>query len=265
MGPEALLARAGLEGPPPTPLSGGDIAQVWRSGDHVLKTHPAPPLGFFPAEAAGLRALARAGVRVPEVRWVGEEGLVLGWLAPGPPDWEGLAEMLVRLHGARVDRYGWEQEGFLATFPLPAGTGTAWTAQWVERRVGPLLAATRGRLGALAGRVERLLATYAPPAEGPVLIHGDLWRGNLHMSADGAALIDPSTWWGERGVDLAMMRLFGGFPPEFWAAYEARLPVPAAVAEAIPYHQLYFLLVHVHLFGKGYLSGVEGVLRRYDA
>jgi len=261
--PRAILKRAGLRADAVVPLAGGDVARVYRAGAYVVKTHAGPPPGMFPAEAEGLKALAAAGVRVPEVLWVGEEGIVLEYLPPGPPDWEGLAAMLAGLHRTRRPRYGWPRPGYLGTFPLPAGEDDAWGRYFRERRLGPLLAATRGALGELVHRIERLLAAYAPPTEGPTLLHGDLWQGNLHMSQAGPALLDPSVWVGERGMDLAMMRLFGGFPERFWAAYRERLPIPPEVEAALPFYQLYYLLVHVRFFGSGYLPAVRRVLERY--
>ncbi len=262
MRPEAVLAKAGLPAARLEPLAGGDIGRVYRAGAWVVKTHPAPPPGLFEAEATGLRALAQAGVRVPRVRWVGAEGMVLEYLPPGRPDWPGLAAMLAELHRHRGAAYGWDRTVYLGTFPLPAGFGQVWRAFWRERRVQPLLEATWDRLGGVGRRVERWLEAFDPPVEGPVLLHGDLWSGNVHMSAAGPALLDPSVWWGERGVDLAMMRLFGGFPEAFWRAYQARYPIPEAVEAALPFYQVYYLLVHVHFFGAGYVGALERLLRR---
>ena len=60
--------------------------------------------------------------------------------------------------------------------------------------------------------------------EGPCLIHGDLWSGNLLHGADGPVLVDPSAQAAERGLELGMMRWLGGFPASFWEAYEAAAP-----------------------------------------
>ena len=57
-----------------------------------------------------------------------------------------------------------------------------------------------------------------------------------------------------------MMRLFGGFPSEFWAAYEAAYPIPSPVERSIPAYTLVFVLVHVWLFGDGYLSAVDRII-----
>jgi len=260
--PKAVLEAAGLKAPAPEPLAGGDVARVYRAGPYVVKTHPSPPPGLFRAEAEGLSALAEAGVRVPRVLWVGEEGLVLEYLPPGPADWEGLARMLARLHTTRAPRYGWPRPGYLATFPLPAGEDKDWSRYFAEKRLLPLVQATRPRLGALARELEALVGGLELPTEGPTLLHGDLWSGNVHMSERGPALLDPSVWVGERGVDLAMMRLFGGFPRRFWEVYEEALPVPKELEAALPCYQLYYLLVHVYLFGEGYREAVRQALRR---
>ena len=94
------------------------------------------------------------------------------------------------------------------------------------------------------------------------MIHGDLWSGNVVHALDGPTLIDPSAWRGERAVDLAMMSLFGGFQGAM-ERYEQLHPIPKEVHEAIPFYQLYYLLVHVHFFGSSYVSSVRGVLNRY--
>lgn len=267
MDPLALLVHAGLDPGPHAPerLSGGDMGEVWRVGAWVVKTHPAPPPGLFPAEARGLAALAAAGARTPRVFWAGEEGLVLAYLPPGPPDWSDLARQLARLHTHRLEGYGEAEPVYLGRFPLPAGEGADWPKFWVERRLQPLIEATRTRLGELGGKLQRFVHAFPWPAEGPVRIHGDLWQGNVLMTRAGAALIDPSSWRGERAVDLAMMELFGGFPQAFWSAYEALAPVPEAVRAALPAYQLYFLLVHVHFFGAGYLAPIARTLEHYSA
>lgn len=254
MRPEVLLARAGEPLTALEPLPGGHMGEVVRAGRVVVKVGAHDP-EQFPAEARGLALLGDAGCRVPEVLYVDPDGLVMRWLAPGPDDWGGLALMLAQLHGTRVGGYGSSAPVFLGRIRLPAARGDARTVA-VDGRIGPVLDGVRGALGGLAARVDRVLAEVRPPEEGPVRLHGDLWSGNVHMAAEGAALIDPSGWCGERAVDLAMMTLFGGFPDAFWDAYEALLPIPDEVRAHLPYWRLYFLLAHVRFFGRGYLPAV---------
>jgi fructosamine-3-kinase len=241
------------------------MGEVWRVGELVVKSHPSPPAGLFLAEARGLRRLGAAGARVPEVHWAAEAGLVLEYLAPGPADWEGLGRMVARVHRDRSGSYGSAEPLFLGRFALPPGTSEHGVEVLVEHRLLPLLQATRARLGGLASRLERWMATAELPCEGASLVHGDLWSGNVHMAARGPALIDPSTQRAERGYDLAMMELFGGFPEAFWSAYEGVWPIPREVRETLAAYRLVFLLVHVHFFGSGYVSGVRGALDELGA
>jgi phosphatidylserine decarboxylase len=244
-------------------LAGGDMAEVWRSGSTVVKLGAGHPEQFV-AEATGLLALRETGARAPEVLYVDENALVMPYLEPGPPRPQELAGLISRLHGVRGERYGSEASVFLGRFRLPGGwSDGAWSEFWATQRLGPLLRASWTALEGLGPRVERLLAEYTPPVEGPVLLHGDLWSGNVYASKAGPALIDPSVWWGERGVDLAMMTLFGGFAGPCMERYRQLSPIPKEVEEAFAFYQLYYLLVHVLYFGRSYLPQVEEVLSCY--
>ena len=64
-------------------------------------------------------------------------------------------------------------------------------------------------------------------------------------------------------MDLAMMRLFGGFEEEVFRAYQAAWPLTAGHAERVALYQLYPLMVHVNRFGGSYATSVERSLARY--
>ena len=263
MRPEQLLQAAGLVAiEPPVRLSGGDMGEVHRIGEYVTKSHPSPPAGLFEAEARGLQRLTDAGIPVPVVRFVSDDGLVLEWLGNGVSDWRGLGELVARMHSTPQFRYGSPDEIFLGRFRLPAGESGDWASFFASHRIGPLLDATRDTLGSVADLVERAVREAPPTVEGPVLVHGDLWSGNFHFGTSGPVLIDPSCQAAERGLDLAMMELFGGFPEPFWDAYRANSPISDAVRASIPVHQLLYLLVHVHFFGTSYARGTEAAARQ---
>jgi fructosamine-3-kinase len=73
-------------------------------------------------------------------------------------------------------------------------------------------------------------------------------------------LIDPAVYGGHREVDLAMMRLFGGFRERTFAAYAEVYPLSTGHAARVALYQLYPLLVHVNLFGGSYAASVEAAL-----
>ncbi len=102
----------------------------------------------------------------------------------------------------------------------------------------------------LAGSLERF-DDGAPPAR----LHGDLWAGNRLVDPSGASwLIDPAAHGGHREFDLAMMRLFGGFAPAAFAAYEEAHPLSPGWADRVELHQIAPLVVHAIKFGGGYVG-----------
>ncbi len=89
-------------------------------------------------------------------------------------------------------------------------------------------------------------------------------RTNLHADERGQpALIDPAVYGGHREIDLAMMRLFGGFGARVFDASPTAeaWPLSPGHDRRVPLYQLYPLLVHVNLFGAGYVSQVGHALR----
>jgi fructosamine-3-kinase len=76
-------------------------------------------------------------------------------------------------------------------------------------------------------------------------------------------LIDPAVYYGHREMDLAMTKLFGGFDAELYTAYHNEWPLVPGWEERVDLCNLYPLLVHVNLFGGGYVAQVEGVLKRF--
>jgi fructosamine-3-kinase len=61
-----------------------------------------------------------------------------------------------------------------------------------------------------------------------------------------------------------MMRLFGGFPQRVFDAYHAVYPLAPGAHDRVELYQLYPLLVHLNLFGGGYVDSVVRIARRYE-
>jgi fructosamine-3-kinase len=111
--------------------------------------------------------------------------------------------------------------------------------------------------------IYKILDKEVPKAP-PALIHGDLWSGNFMVDAnDSPVLIDPAAYFGHRETDIAMTTLFGGFSSSFYDFYNSAFPLESDWQERIGLHNLYPLLVHVNLFGSGYVNQVNQVLRKF--
>ncbi len=265
-------------------LGGGDVAEAFRveldDGSTVFaKTHRRPPPHFFSTEAAGL-AWLRDGVAgtelsVPEVIGCSDDPplLVLSWIDEGggrPPDEPAVGRSLATLHRAGAPSFGREDRRTTGSRRLPNDPCATWAEFYGERRLRPLarLAAEAGALApetvADLDRLADRLDVVGGPAEPPARLHGDLWAGNRVVDADGRSwLIDPAGHGGHREFDLAMMRLFGGFGPDCFAAYHEANPLADGWEERVPLHQLAPLVVHAIKFGGGYRAATVDALAHY--
>ena len=75
-------------------------------------------------------------------------------------------------------------------------------------------------------------------------------------------IFDPASYYGDREADIALTELFGGFGPEFYAAYQATYPLDDGYPNRRDLYNLYHLLNHLNLFGSGYLARCEQVIGR---
>jgi protein-ribulosamine 3-kinase len=57
--------------------------------------------------------------------------------------------------------------------------------------------------------------------------------------------------------------LFGGFPAAFFESYNKNYPLFPGFSARSDVYNLYPLLVHVNLFGGGYLPQVVSILRQF--
>ena len=76
-------------------------------------------------------------------------------------------------------------------------------------------------------------------------------------------IFDPAVYYGNREVDIAMTKLFGGFPQEFYTSYQSSFPLVNGWENRVEIWNLYPLLVHTNLFGGGYINQVEFILKKY--
>jgi len=267
-------------------VRGGDVAQAYRyelgDGRTVFaKTHPSPPVGFFTTEAAGLRWLAEPGaVRVPEVLAVSDgDGddppfLVLGWIELGHPR-EGtevaFGRGLAVLHRAAPTAFGREDRRTTGSRGLPNEPCETWADFYATQRLAPLARLARDGRALPHDAIESLerldadrLRAVGGPEDPPARLHGDLWAGNRVVDADGESwLIDPAAHGGHREFDLAMMRLFGGFGADCFAAYDEAHPLSPGWESRVPLHQIAPLVVHAIKFGGGYVGAATEAIRRY--
>jgi len=255
------------------PLHGGDINQVYRvttdKGDFVLKRNDAIEFPkMFEAEAEGLAALRATNTFIiPDV--VGVDSfeqsafLILEFLpAANPSNWSIFGEQLAALHQHTREVFGFG-DNYIGSLPQSNSAATNPVTYFISERLEPQF--QLARKSGYAFNTDTLFKRLVDiiPDEPASLIHGDLWSGNYLSTPNGFALIDPAVAYAPREMDVAMMKLFGGFPKVVFEAYDASFPVMPGFDRRLEIWQLYYLLVHLNLFGRAYLSQVNGILNRF--
>ena len=258
---------------------GGDINSVFLlnciAESFVVKMNLASKFPvMFEAEAKGLQLLeATKGFKIPKVIAHGALDsyayLIIEFISPGRPSthfWDDFAEKLVALHKISQPQFGLDHDNYIGSLPqYNKQTATA-SEFYISQRLNPQfkLAAEKGFSFANLDRFFKNIAEVIPN-EVPALVHGDLWNGNYLVSEKGGpVLIDPAVAFAPREMDLAMMQLFGGFPSELFSTYHELFPLTENWDDRISLWQLYYLLVHLNLFGVGYLSQVKNILKKYS-
>lgn len=263
-------------------ITGGSINEAYKirttCGICFLKYNSASKYPeMFTKEKAALELLSGTNtVIVPEVLTSDTFGncsfLLLKYESPTKPTknyWTVFAKHLSSLHQVKAKHYGLDYDNYIGSLPQINTYKDDYIEFFISCRLNPLLrsAVDKGLLSHKDILQFENLYKLLPDmlsVEKPSLIHGDLWSGNLIVNHKGLpCVIDPAIYYGHRESDIAMTKLFGGFPISFYDTYQSCLPMEKGWEERIPIHQLYPLLIHVNLFGMSYASQLRNIITRY--
>jgi fructosamine-3-kinase len=228
---------------------------------------------MFATEVEGLETLRiTGGPCVPKPYLHGEDFLLMEDLSPAPQKqgyWEDFGVQMACLHNHTNERFGFEHDNYIGSTPQK----NSWEADgykfFAQHRLNfqVELAGKRGLLSKLEVEMAAKLGAKLHelvPAQPASIVHGDLWGGNATTDKKGApAIIDPAAHFGWAEADLAMTALFGGFNERFYSAYNEARPLEVGWRGRFEIYNLYHLLNHLNLFGRGYHGGVMRTLNRY--
>lgn len=278
---EEILGSPILKG---LPLSGGDISAAYllytQAGRFFCKiNHGKTAYDMFLAERAGLDAISgTSAIKAPEVVDCSlmKTGacLIMDYIEakrPSDKNWEALGFGLANLHQCSSVNFGFGRDNYIGSLPQSNFEHSSWDSFYLKERLLPQLHLAKKKnllsendIPSVNVLEDALIKFFSKTK--PSLLHGDLWSGNYLISSSGTPyLIDPAVYFGHSEVDLAMSNLFGGFGTNFYNAYQEILPKSPGYAERQDLYQLYYLLVHLNLFGMSYFLQVSNILKRYFA
>lgn len=259
-----------------SPVSGGSINQVYQlqtvKESYLLKVNDRFNFpGMFNLEAQGLETIrSTQTIAVPKVLLQGETDtesyLLMEWIVPGHTTQkasEALGEQLAQMHRHTSHSFGFNTDNYMGSLQQSNRQHERWSDFFIEERLKPMIriAQTKQLLTNADLRLFELLYQKLPglfTEEPPALVHGDLWGGNYLIDAHGKPyLIDPAVSFSNREFDIAMTTLFGGFDRRFYEAYNHHFPLQKGWQQRIKLWNLYPLLLHVNLFGGGYINQVR--------
>ena len=258
------------------PLSGGCIAEIYRADfddGEILVAKFAGEGGDLVLEAYMLDYLrAHSALPVPAVIHSADNLLIMEFIeTTGPLDASAqkhAGELLAALHAVSAPSFGHERDTLIGPLSQPNPRNASWLDFFRDQRLlymarvaldaGRLPTATMARIETLAGR---LGAWIEEPAQSS-LIHGDMWGGNvLARDARIAGFVDPAIYYADAEIELAFATLFSTFGEPFFRRYVEIRPIRAGFFDSRrDLYNLYPLLVHVRLFGGGYVASLEANL-----
>jgi fructosamine-3-kinase len=225
-------------------------------------------------EAAMLGHLA-PHLRVPEVLELTGDTLETEYIENdgqcSPQCEREAADALAALHRVGGERFGFERDTYIGPYRQSNAPMEEWIDFYRERRIldfavkafdeAQIDRAMLRRIEAVALRLESWLV---PPAR-PVLLHGDVWSGNVLVHRGHlAAFIDPALFYGHPEMELAFIGMFDTFGETFYRRYETHHPIaPDFFDTRADLYRIFPYLVHVRAFGGGYLAGLDRILRRF--
>ncbi len=272
-------------------VAGGCINQNYvlqtNLGNYFVKLNQANLVEMFVAEAKGLLQMqATNTIKVPQPICYGTVNdrayLVLEWLDLSKnmhQDWSFMGEKLALMHGFSVanlqlnqpldqpldQSFGWVMNNTIGSTPQLNPWTKNWAKFFAEERIGYQMQLAQRRGGQfpetskVVEAVYQALSNHQPQ---PSLVHGDLWGGNAAITNAGEPVIfDPATYVGDREVDLAMTKLFGGFPKEFYQGYHQTFPLAPGYEQRKNIYNLYHILNHFNLFGGSYANQANQIIR----
>ena len=265
------------------PVGGGSINNAYQiitntSEIFFCKINDASryPL-MFKKEKHGLQLLsAQHVIRVPEVICVdeahGQQIIIMEWIEQGRRNenfWKLFGKQLAALHTTCGTSFGLHEDNYMGALTQYNKPHSNWVAFFIHQRLEPQIKFARESHFLDKQHIVQFEKLYkALPTifsiEEPALLHGDLWSGNFLCGDNNEpVLIDPAVYYGHKTVDMAMTTLFGGFDQKFYDAYEYHHHIAKNYRQQWEVCNLYPLLIHLNLFGKGYLNQILSTINQY--
>jgi protein-ribulosamine 3-kinase len=264
-------------------LSGGCISNAYKitfedNLSYLIKVNEHFPADMFIKEAHGLQELRKSNaIKIPEVILYNHKFILLEFISGATKKkdfFEEFGRKFAQMHKHTAEEFGFYEDNYIGSTPqinINNESTKNWTSFYFNNRLlyqfklaernGYTDIEFRKVFAKIADKIESILEGSD---ETPTLLHGDLWSGNYMADEKGeACLIDPAVYYGNREADLAMTKLFGGFPGSFYQSYNEAYPLKEGWEYRENIYMLYHVMNHLNIFGRGYISQALQLMKYY--
>jgi len=260
-------------------ITGGCINTCFKirtnRGDFLMKFNNRQSFDLLKKEVIGLKLLKQAKqIYIPEIYNYGltdEYSYILMEFVnqkdANTDFWQIFGQQLSEMHKYTNEKFGLDHDNYIGSLKQFNQKNDNWVnfyeTERLKRQVEILPAILKTeieeKIAKLYPKLDDLVPKY-PPA----LLHGDLWHGNFLVNLNNEpTLIDPATHFGNPEYEIAFTLLFGGFDKKFYQAYFENYNFENGFEERKEVYWLYFMLVHLNIFGVSYLSATLNCLNKY--
>ena len=177
---------------------------------------------------------------------------------------EGIAELHLNSYQKKPNKFGYAVPGFIGTTKQLDGWEENWVDCFIKLRIDPQLSILKNNslsinlINRIKSKIRINLSDHDPMK---CLIHGDLWSGNISTNNLKKGIIfDPSSWWADSEIDIAMTRLFGGFTNDFYSEYFKIIKEKNGSKKRTIIYNFYHILNHANMFGGNYINQVNNYI-----
>ncbi len=265
-------------------ISGGCISNAYKIKTEdgkifFLKINDNSPPNMFETEAHGLSELQKAGaIKVPGAKIFSENFIVTEFIETGKKAgnfFQDFGRNFAELHNFKGESFGFYEDNYIGSNPqknlADDNESKNWTEFYFNKRLlfqlilceknGCSTSELKKYFNQIENKIDDILKGSE---EEPSLLHGDLWSGNYMVDENGnACIIDPAVYYGHREADLAMTKLFGGYPEEFYKSYNENYQLKDGWEYRENIYKLYHVLNHLNLFGRSYYAQAVSMMRYY--
>ena len=180
-----------------------------------------------------------------------------------------LLNSIISIHSIKNQDYGFDFDTQIGGLKQINSKSKNWKEFYTDKRLSyifdlvnknkPMDKSINTKIDLLIKKMDNFIPTNPRPS----LLHGDLWEGNiLFKNKKFVGFIDPGSFYGHNELEISYLRWFNPkfIDDNFLDKYNDHIKIDKYYLEYEPIYQLYYSLLNVYLWDRGYVEDVSNLL-----